>query len=90
MAAWRGAQSIRNKEDARFEGRYGDGWIGPVYREWLMVPEGSSEIEIDIESPPEAFRKSIVIEVAIDWQSSQEQCRLSRCVCPRIGELWSC
>tara|TARA_B100000900_G_scaffold382053_1_gene368948 strand:- start:4626 stop:6356 length:1731 start_codon:yes stop_codon:yes gene_type:complete len=35
-----------------FNGRYGDGWIVPNYREWLWVPEGSKGLILEIEAPP--------------------------------------
>ena len=47
-------KAFRRKGDrARsFNGRYGDGWIVPNYREWLWVPEGSKGLILEIEAPP--------------------------------------
>ena len=47
-------KSVRNKDASirSFSGRYGDGWVGPNYREWFWVPEGSKRLVLEIEAPP--------------------------------------
>ncbi|OUW17865.1 MAG: hypothetical protein CBD18_03840, partial [Opitutales bacterium TMED158] len=37
--------------------RYGDGWIGPRFEDWLMVPKQAKRLEIQFEGPPDSFRK---------------------------------
>jgi glycosyltransferase involved in cell wall biosynthesis len=47
-------KSVRTKDASirSFSGRYGDGWVGPNYREWFWVPEGSKRLVLEIEAPP--------------------------------------
>ena len=37
--------------------RCGDGWIGPRFEDWLMVPKQAKRLEIQFEGPPNSFRK---------------------------------
>ena len=46
--------------------RHGDGWIGPKFEEWLMVPEGATAIEFQFDGPPEPFREDSRIQVRVE------------------------
>lgn len=52
--------------ESSLKGRYGDGWIGPGYRDWMLVSNGSSRLEIRFQAPPEPVASDLIIEVSID------------------------
>ena len=42
----------RQAMEQPFTGRHGDGWIGPDFQKWLMVPDGTQSLTLRIEYPP--------------------------------------
>ncbi|MBT5167631.1 MAG: glycosyltransferase, partial [Opitutales bacterium] len=49
-----------------FKGRYGDGWIGPEFQDWLMIPSGAKRLELSFEAPPEPLGSVLIIQFSID------------------------
>ena len=49
----------RQRVEQPFSGRHGDGWIGPDFQKWLMVPEGARSLTIRIEYPPRETCRSM-------------------------------
>jgi hypothetical protein len=49
-----------------FKGRYGDGWIGPEFQDWLMIPSGAMRLELSFEAPPEPLGSDLIIQFSID------------------------
>jgi hypothetical protein len=60
------AETSELRSASPFKGRYGDEWIGPEFQDWLMVPKGSSRLEIRFQAPPESVASDLIIEVSID------------------------
>ena len=52
FAVWRQLRYRRQRMKEPFSGRYGDGWIEPDFRKWLMVPDGTQSLTLRIEYPP--------------------------------------
>lgn len=52
--------------------RHGDGWIGPRFEDWLMVPEGAIGIEFHFDGPPQQFRENARIRLSIEHDSAFE------------------
>ena len=52
VAVWRQMRYRRQRVEQPFTGRHGDGWIGPNFQKWLMVPEGARILTLRIEYPP--------------------------------------
>ena len=59
-------QGSDSSSESSLKGRYGDEWIGPGYRNWMLVPNGSSRLEIRFQAPPESVASDLIIEVSID------------------------
>ncbi len=55
-----------------FRGRYGDGWIGTEFEEWLMVPEGASGLEIDLEGRPAACDGQVGFQIHMEGKHTYE------------------
>jgi glycosyltransferase involved in cell wall biosynthesis len=52
-----------------FNGRYGDSWIGSDFEDWILVPNGSSRLDLRFQAPPEPFGSELIIKVSIDGNS---------------------
>ena len=52
FALWKVLLYRRQSVDQSFSGRYGDSWIGPNFRKWLMVPDGAQSLTLRVEYPP--------------------------------------
>ena len=52
VAVWRQMRYRRQRVEQPFTGRHGDGWIGPDFQKWLMVPDGTQSLTLRIEYPP--------------------------------------
>ena len=61
---WKALQSKGDRASS-FNGRHGDGWIVPNYREWLWVPEGSKGLILEIEAPPLPHADDFSFRVAL-------------------------
>jgi len=61
---WKARRSKGDRASS-FNGRHGDGWIGPNYREWLWVPEGSKGLILEIEAPPLPHADDFSFRVAL-------------------------
>ena len=58
VAVWRQMRCRGRRVKEPFTGRHGDGWIGPDFQKWLMVPDGIQSLTLRIEYPPrETCRK---------------------------------
>ncbi len=66
LAVYRASRENRRNAPQSFEGRYGDGWIGPKYSKWLMVPEGASSLVLRIEYPPRGTCSNARMSLSID------------------------
>lgn len=49
-----------------FTGRYADGWIGPIYREQLEIPEDATNVVIYASHYPRPKHKKIKIHLTLD------------------------
>mgnify|MGYP000849900135 CR=1 FL=1 len=72
--AWLTAKGIRLFErfaviDEIFTGRHADGWIGPLYREQIKVPQGGSQIIVTAAHHPQATHRKIKVELIINGSS---------------------
>jgi glycosyltransferase involved in cell wall biosynthesis len=58
----------------RFTGRYSDGWIGPVFREQLTVPEQATRLTVGVEHYPHAHhRRKIKVRLLINRRVAQSK-----------------
>jgi glycosyltransferase involved in cell wall biosynthesis len=51
---------------ARFTGQYPDGWIGPLYRQELVVPGEASTLQVKLEFRPQPGHASVTVELRLD------------------------
>ncbi len=58
------------KTDEGFTGIYADGWIGPLYRERMMVPEEKKKIGIEFEYNTRDSNDHLEIELLINGKST--------------------
>jgi len=65
-AIWRALRKERTRIQSNFYGRYGDGWIGPKYRDWFMVPKGSKGFELELGAPPLPHADDFEIRIAVE------------------------
>jgi hypothetical protein len=49
-----------------FKGRYGDGWIGPEFQDWLMIPSGAKRLELRFEAAPSPHGERMQLELWLD------------------------
>jgi len=52
-----------------FKGRYGDGWIGPDFQDWLMLPEGAKGMELSLEAAPSPHGDGMLLELFLEEKS---------------------
>ncbi len=64
--------TVKKRSENTFQGRFGDGWLGPHYCEWLMTPEDSEFLEIKLEAPPGALVKTQSFQVLLDGKHEGE------------------
>lgn len=64
--------SVGSRVGVSHRGRYGDGWIGPDYQEWFMVPQDSDRIEVELEPPPTPFDRSAAFRISVGGDTACE------------------
>ena len=66
FAVWRQMRYRRQRVERPFSGRYGDGWIGPDFQKWLMVPDGTQSLTLRIEYPPRETCRNMRMWLSLD------------------------
>lgn len=69
--AWLTAKSVRLFRrlaiiDEGFTGRYADGWIGPVYREQITVPDDAKQLVVNATHHPQPTHKKVTVQLFIN------------------------
>ena len=59
-------QGSESCSTSSFKGRYGDGWIGPEFQDWLMIPSGAKRLDLRFQAPPEPLGSDLIIQFSID------------------------
>lgn len=59
-------QGSESCSTSSFKGRYGDGWIGPEFQDWLMIPSGASKVEFSIEAAPCPYGDGMQLELFLE------------------------
>ncbi|MGK0240617.1 MAG: glycosyltransferase involved in cell wall biosynthesis [Candidatus Pelagisphaera sp.] len=63
------AETSELRSASPFKGRYGDGWIGPEFQDWLMVPKGARGMELSLEAPPSPYVDGMQLELFLEEKS---------------------
>lgn len=71
LYGWLAARGIRLFErlaviNEGFTGRYADGWIGPIYRDQVAVPEGGRRVIVTAAHHPQPTHRKIKIKLLIN------------------------
>lgn len=64
--------SRRKRAAIPFADRYEDGWIGPRYLGWFLVPEDAECLEIRFEAPPEILHQKATFRASIGGSAASE------------------
>ncbi len=65
-SVWMSLSKKRREDRREFVGRYGDGWISDKYREWFLVPKGSTRLVLGFEAPPLPHAEELEFRVALE------------------------
>jgi glycosyltransferase involved in cell wall biosynthesis len=71
FCGWLAARGVRLFErfaviNEGFTGRYTDGWIGPIYRDQVSVPEGGRRVIVTAEHYPQPTHRKIKVQLFIN------------------------
>lgn len=71
LRAWLSARKLRLLErlltpDEGFTGQHGDGWIGPVYRTTLQLPENATQLTCVLKHLPQGHHQSVECELRLN------------------------
>ena len=60
------AEGSESSSTSSFNGRYGDGWIGLEFQDWLMVPLGATRLELSFEAAPGPHGDGMQLELLLE------------------------
>lgn len=62
------------REDGGFTGRYGDLWVGPVYRDHVIIPQDATRLILVLQHHPHGSHHTIELALRLNGQKVAQHC----------------